>query len=190
MDTGTAEEDPLVRAREEIAKALEATRVAQQAQAKAEAEAAEATKAAQQLQEGFECSLEQLPKVVLHFDPDTLSCCHSLWSGLHALAAHEATIGASVPVTFEHLQCGLEVPRMLLGDAIWRAAYPTAEPAATTYLSTQVRRLLVIALETQRDLLESGKEEQAAIRTAAAKRVGDAVESFKKRRLSRPSSSK
>ena len=49
-------------------------------------------------------------------------------------------------MTFAQLQCGLVLPKLLLGPSIWEKAFPGEEPSPDTLVTPQVRSLMVYSL--------------------------------------------
>jgi len=173
--------DPLVVARAEIAKSQLAVAAAEKARAAAEKDNEDLRKSCLQAQT-VEFQLSDLPATLVEPQPDQWLQFHHLWASLVQLSHHEACTGSPTPVSFAQLQCGVVVPRLLLGDVIWSRAFPTVQPSEDVLLSPQLLKLLGISLEAHRDKLVADKARQSEAAASAASRVSDAVSLFKKRR--------
>ncbi|MEC8039059.1 MAG: hypothetical protein VX152_12325, partial [Pseudomonadota bacterium] len=72
----------------------------------------------------FDCDDDDdLPSATPELSPDQWAQVHLLHVALETLDRHEARTGVAYPVTYDEMQCGAEVPRILLGAKIWGAAY-------------------------------------------------------------------
>ena len=106
---------------------------------------------------------------------------YQLWETLERLSSQEAILGLQVPVALEQLQAGLEVPRTLLGDVIWRKAYPT-DPNPQSLVTVQVRQLLSLSLRAQQKKLLKDKERQEAAAKEVAAGIDSVITEYKAKR--------
>ena len=180
--------DPVVTAQQETARTRDALAVAQTAFKQAVDDKAAAERAAALLKAAnpqlarFDCSIDELPKTLPEPQPEQWQLLHNLWSALQFLHHHEAADGDSIPVTFDQLQAGIEVPRMLLGDAIWGRAFPHGQPKGDAVLTVQLKKLLGISLDHHREKLVADKARQESAAVSAAPIIEEAAQQFKKRR--------
>jgi len=129
----------------------------------------------------FECKREDLPSMVPEPSPQQWTEYYNLWGTLDALARQEAMAGIQVPVNFLQLQAGIEVPRHLLGEAIWRQAFPV-DPGPDTVLTFQVRQLLSLSLQTHQAKLLNDKSKQEAATKQVEGKIGEAVMEYRAKR--------
>ena len=94
----------------------------------------------------FACEATDLPTELPGLEEADRLEYHRLCTALDTLAQHEAVAGAPIPVTFAQLQCGLVLPKLLLGPSIWEKAFPGEEPSPDTPVTPQVRSLMVYSL--------------------------------------------
>ena len=107
---------------------------------------------------------------------------HNLWSALQLLQQHEAAVGAPIPISFQDLQGGLDVPRALLGDTIWTKAFPGDPPSLQSPVTMQLKQLLTLSLEVHRSKLVADKTRQDVAAATLKEPVAILVSAFKKRR--------
>jgi len=109
-----------------------------------------------------------LPVNIPEPEPDQWDAFHTLYAALDALGRHDLVGGAPVPVTYGEINCGLTVPRLLLGDTLWAKAYPQGNVDDSTIVSQQVRGMMVLSIKQHLDKLLKDKAKHDA-HTAAAK---------------------
>jgi len=184
-------EDALVKAQRDVAHANEALAKLQQQMAvalagKAEAERKAAATAAAlpapELRQSFDCKIEDLPTMIPEPDPMQWTDYYHLWEALESLEAQEYAAGIQVPVSFAQLQAGIQVPRQLLGETIWKLAF-TAEPSPDTIISAQVRGLLHRSLRKHQSKLLSDKVKQEAAAAAIKSKIDEVVTDYRAKRL-------
>jgi len=180
--------DPVVSAQQETARAKDALAAAQVTFKQAVDDKAAAERAAALLKAAnpqlahFDCSIDELPKTLPEPQPEQWQLLHNLWSALQLLYQHEAAAGDSIPVTFDQLQAGIEVPRMLLGDAIWGRAFPDGQPKGDAVPTVQLKKLLGVSRDHHREKLVADKARQESAAVSAAPIIEEAAQIFKKRR--------
>ena len=147
----------------------------------AELQAAQAAAQPQPAQATFECKMEDLPTTVPEPNAEQWTQYYNLWSALDALARQELVAGIQVPVNFVQLQAGTDVPRQLLGETIWRLAFPT-DPGPDTVLTHQVRQLLTYALKIHQSKLLTDKSRQEEAARAVTVKIDEAVTEYRAKR--------
>jgi hypothetical protein len=187
IEVDESDEDPVEAARSQAKMAQEALAAAQQAVNRAVAEKEQAEKSCAALRESqlagtFECTISELPKALGEPQAEHWPLLHNLWSALQLLQQHEAAVGAPIPITFQDLQAGLEVPRALLGDTIWAKAFPQDAPSLQSPVTVQLKQLLGLSLEVHRSKLAADKTRQDAAAATLQEPVASLVSAFKKRR--------
>jgi len=117
----------------------------------------------------FECEPGEIPSMLPEPAPEQWEEYHRLYTALDTLAAHEITSNSVIPVSFAQLRCGYDVPKLLLGDALWAKAFPSGSVEGTTIVSKQVRGLLWHSLKQhQAKLIADKARYDAAIKAAEA----------------------
>jgi len=180
--------DPLAAAQEQTRAANQALAAVQAAHAKALADKQEAERCmavvheAQLRQKSHEFTAADLPQQVGEPSAEHWPLLHNLWCALQTLHLNEALVGAPIPVTFGDLKAGLSVPRTLLGEAIWKKAFPAEDPNEATVLSNQLKQLLGLSLEAHRGKLAADLVRQEAASSQMRVAVEEIVTAFKKRR--------
>jgi len=130
----------------------------------------------------FTCSTEDLPTMIPEPEPAQWESYHALYAALEKLSLLEATSGEPVPVTFEQLGCGLDVPRLLLGT-VWNKAFPGAAVTESSVVTPRVRTLMGVSLKTHLvKLVQDKNKYDAAILASVASMDGVASEWQAKKR--------
>ena len=185
--------DPLAKAQQDARRAQEALEAAQRAHTAAlkqqeetqrkALEAAEAARAPPHLAR-FTCDQADLPTLGGTPDGQQWLELHYLWAGLEALQRQEALQGFQVPVTFGQLQAGLKVPALLLGEALWKKAFPlfAEPPTLDTVVTVQVRMLLQLSMETHRAALCAQEANRQAAKEKVRASVSEAVSDYRAKR--------
>jgi len=180
--------DPLAAAQEQTRLANQALAAAQAAHAKALADKQEAERSmaaireAQLRQQSYEFNTADLPQQVGEPSAEHWPLLHNLWCALQTLHLDEALVGSPIPVSLGDLKAGLSVPRTLLGETIWKKAFPTEEPSESTVLTNQLKQLLGLSLEAHRAKLAADLTRQEAASSQMREAVEEIVTAFKKRR--------
>ena len=180
--------DPVASAQQDTARAMDVLAAAQSAVRQAADDQAAAERAAALLKAAnpqlarFDCSLDELPSSLPEPQPEQWQLLHNLCTALQLLYQHEAADGDPIPVTFDQLQAGIDVPRMLLGEDIWNRAFPHGQPKGDVVLTVQLKKLLGISLDHHREKLVADKARQESAAVSAAPVIEEAAQQFKKRR--------
>ena len=127
----------------------------------------------------FEFAAGDLPAAIPEPEAKHWEGYHLLYSALDALATQEAVAGFTVPVTYDQMKCGLDVPRQLLGDTIWAKAYPAGEATGDTVVTSQLRQLMTISLRQHQAKLVQDKEKYDAACRVAATDMADVMSDFR-----------
>jgi len=118
--------------------------------------------------EMFEFDASLLPTMLPEPQPDQWPQYHKLWTMLEMLTRHETIAGVQVPVSFAQLQAGLDIPRALVGEAIWQKAYPGQQPTEESLVTVQFRQICWLPLNTFSEKLikDKAKQEMSPEQTA------------------------
>ena len=132
--------------------------------------------------ETFEVTAADLPTMLPEPQPDQWPQYHKLWCILEALSRQEAIAGMQVPVSFAQLQAGLEIPRALVGEVIWRKAFPGPQPTEEALVTAQLRQFCWMPLNMFSEKLVKDKARQDASAEQTAKDVEAVVTDYRAKR--------
>ena len=117
---------------------------------------------------GFQISVDDLPSMIPEPEASQWELYHVLYMNLEHLDTLEAVNGGTVHVTFSQMKCGLDIPHVLLGDAIW-----TGVVTGDSIIIPRVRKLMVASLKKHMvKLVQDKAKHDAAIKTALAEMDG------------------
>jgi len=122
---------------------------------------------------GFQISVADLPSMIPEPEASQWELYHVLYTNLEHLDTLEAVNGGTIPVTFGQMKCGLEIPRVLLGDVIWDKAFPEGAVTDESIIIPRVRKLMVASLKKHMvKLVQDKAKHDAAIQAALAEMDG------------------
>jgi len=122
---------------------------------------------------GFQISVADLPGMIPEPEASQWELYHVLYTNLEHLDTLEAVNGGTIPVTFGQMKCGLEIPRVLLGDVIWGRAFPDGAVTDESIIIPRVRKLMVASLKKHMvKLVQDKAKHDAAIQAALAEMDG------------------
>jgi hypothetical protein len=129
----------------------------------------------------FECRFEDLPAMIPEPAPDQWPDYYNLWMALETLEQQESAAGIKVPVSFAQLQVGIQTPRQLLGETIWKLAF-LVQPEPGSAVTVQIRQLLAISMRKHQSklLADQGKQQEAMVRVGPS--IDQAVTEFRAKR--------
>ena len=130
----------------------------------------------------FTCEAADFPTTVSAPGEDQWQELHNLWAGLEAMQRQEAFQGVQAPATYGQLLSGTAVPRIILGEALWKKAYPDKQPEESTVVTVQIRGMLWSSLQAHREKLMTDKRQQDAAKQSLDSAVEHVVTEFRHKR--------
>jgi len=130
----------------------------------------------------FTCEAADFPTTVSAPGEDQWQELHNLWAGLEAMQRQEAFQGVQAPVTYGQLLSGTAVPRIILGEALWKKAYPDKQPDDSTIVTVQIRAMLWSSLQAHREKLTADQRRQEEAKASLETAVENVVTEFRHKR--------
>jgi len=130
----------------------------------------------------FTCEAADFPTTVTEPSEEQWQELHNLWAGLEAMQRQETFQGVQAPVTYGQLMSGTAVPRIVLGEALWKKAYPNQQPNDSTVVTVQVRSILWSSLQAHREKLTADLRRQGEAKASLETAVENVVTTFRNKR--------
>jgi len=170
--------DPLAQAQQDGAVAQHAVAAAQEAQRQAQIAAA----AIPPHLRTFACDLAEIPDALPEPNDAQWAQLHQLWTSLETLDRHEGVTGNPVPITFDGLNVTTEMPKLLVGDALWQRAYPGGQPSGDALVTWQLRCILKESMQKHRAKLVADRAAHAAAEAQSSPSILASVREYRAKR--------
>jgi len=170
--------DPLVQAQQDGAATQQALVAAQAAQRQAMIAAAAIPPHLQT----FACDLSEIPDSLPAPSDEQWAQLHQLWVALETLNRHEGVTGNAIPITFNGLAVSIEMPKLLLGETLWKRAFPNGEPSGDAIVTWQLRCILKESMQKHQAQLVADHAAHAAAEAQTSPSIVASVRDYRAKR--------